>query len=108
MFETSASDKHSGLLLPFVNYSRISFIGLGLGNSNQYNEILSLILKPSKAKNIGTVILTIVSIQLAGIQIHVPDMFCNFYLVKSCKISNNSVTTEARQNLSTDLESLEF
>ncbi len=38
----------------------------------------------------------------------VPDMFCNFYLVKNYKIDNNSVTTEARENLSTDLESLEF
>jgi hypothetical protein len=26
----------------------------------------------------------------------VPDMFCNFYLVKSHKIANNSATTEAR------------
>jgi hypothetical protein len=27
----------------------------------------------------------------------VPDMFCNFYLVKSHKIANNSATTEARE-----------
>ncbi len=27
----------------------------------------------------------------------VPDMYCNFYLVKNHKIVNNSVTTEARQ-----------
>jgi hypothetical protein len=27
----------------------------------------------------------------------VPDMFCNFYLVKSHKISNNLATTEARE-----------
>jgi hypothetical protein len=26
----------------------------------------------------------------------VPDMFCNFYLVKIHKIANNSATTEAR------------
>jgi hypothetical protein len=26
----------------------------------------------------------------------VPVMFCNFYLVKSHKIANNSATTEAR------------
>jgi hypothetical protein len=29
----------------------------------------------------------------------VPDMFCNFYLVKSYKISNNSATTEARERI---------
>jgi hypothetical protein len=27
----------------------------------------------------------------------VPDMFCNFYLVKNHKIANNSATTEARE-----------
>jgi hypothetical protein len=27
----------------------------------------------------------------------VPDMFCNFYLVKYHKIVNNSATTEARE-----------
>jgi hypothetical protein len=27
----------------------------------------------------------------------VPDMFCNFYFVKSHKMSNNSTTTEARE-----------
>jgi len=31
--------------------------------------------------------------QLAGL---VPDMFCNFYLVKNDKIADNSVTTRAR------------
>ncbi len=36
------------------------------------------------------------------------DMFCNFYLLKSQKIANNSVFTEAREKISTDLESLEF
>ncbi len=38
----------------------------------------------------------------------VQDMFCNFYLVKSHKIDNNSATTEARGKISTYLESLEF
>ena len=37
----------------------------------------------------------------------VPDMFCNFYLVKSHKIANNSAATEARKKISTDLESFE-
>jgi hypothetical protein len=27
----------------------------------------------------------------------VPDMFCNFYLVKHHKIANNSATTDARE-----------
>jgi len=31
----------------------------------------------------------------------VPDMFCNFYLVKNHKIVNNSATTEAREKIST-------
>jgi hypothetical protein len=35
-----------------------------------------------------------------------PDMFCNFYLVKSYKIAKNSTTTKAREKISTDLESL--
>ncbi len=38
----------------------------------------------------------------------VPDMFHNFYLVKSHKIANYSVTTEAREKISIDLESVEF
>ncbi len=38
----------------------------------------------------------------------VPDMFCNFYLVKNHKIANNLVPTEAREKISTYLESLEF
>ncbi len=38
----------------------------------------------------------------------VPDKFCNFYLVKNHKIANNSATTEAREKISTYLESLEF
>jgi hypothetical protein len=38
----------------------------------------------------------------------VPDMFSNFYLVKNHKIANNSATTEAKEKLSTYLESLEF
>jgi len=36
------------------------------------------------------------------------DMFCNLYLVKSHKIANKSATTEAREKISTYLESLEF
>jgi hypothetical protein len=38
----------------------------------------------------------------------VKDLFCNFYLVKNHKIANNSATTEAREKISTYLESLEF
>jgi hypothetical protein len=38
----------------------------------------------------------------------VPDMFCNFYLVKSHKIVNNSATNKVREKISTYLESLEF
>jgi hypothetical protein len=38
----------------------------------------------------------------------VPDRFCNFYLVKTHKIANNSTTTEARKNINIDSESLEF
>jgi hypothetical protein len=34
------------------------------------------------------------------------DMFCNFYLVKNHKITNNLVTTKAREKLSKYLESL--
>jgi hypothetical protein len=35
-------------------------------------------------------------------------MFCNFYLVKKHKIANNSANIEARETISTDLESLEL
>jgi len=38
----------------------------------------------------------------------VPDMFWNFYLVKNNKIANNSAITQAREEISTYLESLEF
>jgi hypothetical protein len=38
----------------------------------------------------------------------VPDMFCNFYLVKNHKIVKNSTTAKAREKISTDLESLEL
>ncbi len=38
----------------------------------------------------------------------VPDMFWNVCLVKSYKISNNSATIEAKEKITTDLESLEF
>jgi hypothetical protein len=37
----------------------------------------------------------------------VPDMFCNFYLVKNHRIANNSANTEAREKISTYLETLE-
>jgi hypothetical protein len=36
------------------------------------------------------------------------DMFCYFYLVINHKIANNSVSTEAREKISTYLESSEF
>ncbi len=35
-------------------------------------------------------------------------MFCSFYLVKSCKIADNSATTETTEKVSTDLKSLKF
>ncbi len=38
----------------------------------------------------------------------VPDMFCNFYLVKNRMIANNLSTAEAREKISTYLESLEI
>jgi hypothetical protein len=37
-----------------------------------------------------------------------PDMFCNFYLVKSHKTAKNSTTTKGREKISIALESLEF
>ncbi len=37
-----------------------------------------------------------------------PDMFCNFYLVKNCKIAKNSTTSKAREKICTDFVSLEF
>jgi hypothetical protein len=38
----------------------------------------------------------------------VPDMFCNFYLVKNHKIANNSAATQAKEKIRTHLESSEF
>jgi hypothetical protein len=38
----------------------------------------------------------------------VPDMFCNFYIVKNHKMAKNSTTANARQKISTDIESLDF
>ncbi len=38
----------------------------------------------------------------------VQDVFCNFYLVKNHKIANILTTAKARENLSTNLESLKF
>jgi hypothetical protein len=35
----------------------------------------------------------------------IPDMFFNFYLVKNYIIANNSTTAEAREKISTYLES---
>jgi hypothetical protein len=37
-----------------------------------------------------------------------PDMFCSFNLVKNHRNANNSTTTTARENISTDLESLQL
>ncbi len=37
---------------------------------------------------------------------HLPDLFCNFILVKNHKIAKNSTTTKARAKISPDLESL--
>jgi len=38
----------------------------------------------------------------------VPDMFCNFYLVKNPKIANSSKTTKGKEKIGADLELLEF
>jgi hypothetical protein len=38
----------------------------------------------------------------------VQDIYGNFYFVKRHKIANNSATAEAREKVSTDLESLEL
>ncbi len=38
----------------------------------------------------------------------VPDMFCYFYIVKNHKNAIYSATTEAREKITTYLESLEF
>jgi hypothetical protein len=38
----------------------------------------------------------------------VPDMFCNFYILKNHKIAGNSATTEAREKISTYLEFLQL
>jgi hypothetical protein len=38
----------------------------------------------------------------------IPNMLCNFYLVKNHKTANNSATIEAKEKLCTYLESLEF
>jgi hypothetical protein len=37
----------------------------------------------------------------------VPDMFCNFYLLKIHKIGNESRTIEPKEKASADLKSLE-
>jgi hypothetical protein len=38
----------------------------------------------------------------------VPDMFCNFYLVKNPEIANSSKTTKGKEKIGADLELLEF
>jgi len=38
----------------------------------------------------------------------VPDMFCNLHLVKNPKMAKNSATANAREKISTDIESLDF
>jgi hypothetical protein len=38
----------------------------------------------------------------------VSDMFCNFYLVKSGKSTDNSTITEAAEKICPDLESLKL
>jgi hypothetical protein len=38
----------------------------------------------------------------------VPDMFCNFYLVKNHKIGKNSKTNKAGKKVSADLEYFDF
>jgi hypothetical protein len=38
----------------------------------------------------------------------VPDMFCNFFILKNRKIANNLAPTVAREKVSTDFETLEF
>ncbi len=38
----------------------------------------------------------------------VPDMFCEFYLVTNHEIVKNSTTAKTGENMSIDLESLEF
>ncbi len=38
----------------------------------------------------------------------VTDMLCNFYAMKNYKIANNWASTEAKEKIHADLESLEF
>jgi hypothetical protein len=38
----------------------------------------------------------------------VPDMLCNFYIVKIHILTKNSTTTKAREKISKDLKSLKF
>jgi hypothetical protein len=38
----------------------------------------------------------------------VPDMFCNFYLGKNHKITNDSATSEVSEIISTNLKSIDF
>jgi hypothetical protein len=36
------------------------------------------------------------------------DMFCNFYLAENHKFAKNSITTKAKEKISTVMESFEF
>jgi hypothetical protein len=38
----------------------------------------------------------------------VSDMLCNFYFAKNNKFVNDSTTTEAREKISENLETIEF
>jgi hypothetical protein len=60
--------------------------------------------KPSHSRNEGKSAASFCR-QVAAL---VQDMFCNFYVVKNHKIVNNAATAEAREKISTYLESLEF
>ena len=69
--------------------------------------VRSLIIGTAHFKNVNNegISATSYCCQVAAL---VPDMFCNFYLVKNHNIANNSATTEAGEKISTYLESLEF
>ncbi len=93
-------DTHSRLLWKLVNYGCKKFYSTGPGEKMKAIASVKLVISfkwgeiswqflPSGG-SIGT------------------DMFCNFYFVKIHKIANNSSTTEAKEKISTYLESLEF
>ncbi len=112
--ERLASDKHSCLLQSFVNYDRKRFYSNGPWFTSfcalKYETTLfgfALIgpeLKHFYLCNYD---------QSAAIFCHqvaawVSDMFCNPSLVKNHITANKSATTDAREKISTYLESLEF